>query len=409
LWKNITDTEERMAGKRKQILFSALEPGLGLKKALEHTQTEIIDIIKLSRLRGRGGAGFPTGLKWDLAYSAKAPKKFIVCNADEGEPGTFKDRILLNEHAKKIFEGMAIAGYAVGSQEGIIYLRAEYRYLRPVLVQAIDELRKAHLLGKKILGSDFQFDIDIHLGAGAYVCGEETALIESLEGKRGEARNKPPYPTESGYMGYPTVVNNVETFCYVPYILIEGAAWFQKFGTFESTGSKLFSISGDVKKPGVYELEMGTTVRQVLNLVEASDTKAVQVGGASGICVAEKDFDKPLAFESLPPGGSIIVFNRSRDMLNVLKNFMEFFVEESCGQCTPCREGTFRLLEGVKLMEQGQCSIHYLRVLRELAETMKISSKCGLGQMAPNPFLSIIDNFKGEILARDRVTDSIPL
>ena len=396
-----------MVGKKKKILFSPLEPGKSLKKAVSYAPKEIIEHIKNSKLRGCGGAGFPTGLKWELAFNAPGEQKYIVCNADEGEPGTFKDRLLITDHPKKIIEGMTLAGYAVGASEGIIYLRAEYRYLRPNLVKAIDELKADSMLGNNILGKKFSFNVNIHLGAGAYVCGEETALLESLEGKRGEARNKPPFPTEQGYLNCPTVVNNVETLCYVPYIIINGPDWFKEFGTIESKGSKLFSISGDVKKPGVYELEMGTTIQEVLDIVQADNPKAVQVGGASGICIAEKDFDKPLAFESLPPGGSIIVFNKSRDMLHVLRNFMEFFVEESCGQCTPCRDGTFRLLEGIKLMEQGRCSIHYLKVLRELAQTMQISSKCGLGQLAPNSFLSIVDNFKGEILARDRVAEIV--
>jgi len=395
-----------MTEKRKEILFSEIEPGEALKRVLEEKPEKVIDEINKSKLRGRGGAGFPTGLKWDLARKAKPDRKYIVCNADEGEPGTFKDRLLLTDHPKKIFEGMLIAGYAVGASLGIIYLRAEYRYLLKGLKNAVNDMKKGNLLGDGILGKDFSFDIEIHLGAGSYVCGEETALIESLEGKRGEARNKPPYPTDKGYLGCPTVVNNVETLCYVPHIITQGADWFCELGTLESKGSKLFSISGDVDCPGVYELEMGTTLDELLELVGAVDTKAVQVGGASGVCVSEKDFDQTIAFESLPPGGSIIVFNKSRDMLCVLKNFMEFFVEESCGQCTPCREGNYRLLEGVKLMEKGQCSIYYLRILRDLAETMKISSKCGLGQMSPNPFLTIIDNFKGEILARDRVLDS---
>ncbi|MDX9701696.1 MAG: NADH-ubiquinone oxidoreductase-F iron-sulfur binding region domain-containing protein [Candidatus Auribacterota bacterium] len=392
-----------MVGHKIQILFSPAETGIALRLAIGKKPEDIIAQVKESKLRGRGGAGFPTGLKWELVQQAKGERKFVVCNADEGEPGTFKDRILLTDHPCKIFEGMAICGYAVGAQNGVVYLRAEYRYLREGLVNAIKKMKESNYLGKNIMGSGFNFDIEIHLGAGAYVCGEETALLESLEGKRGEARNKPPYPTECGYMGCPTVVNNVETFCYVPAIMTKGAQWFSEIGTMESTGSKLFSISGDVAKPGVYELAMGSTVDVVLQLVGAKDTKAVQVGGASGICVAEKDFNKPISFESLPPGGSIIVFNKSRDMLYVLKNFMEFFVEESCGQCTPCREGTYRLLQGVEMMEQGRCSIHYLHTLRDLAQTMLISSKCGLGQLAPNPFLSIIDNFKGEILARDRV------
>ena len=387
---------------KKQVLFSEFTPGFGISLALEKSKKDIIDIVIESKLRGRGGAGFPTGYKWKSSANAKKTPKYVVCNADEGEPGTFKDRILLSEHPEKLFEGMAICGYAIGSNHGIVYLRGEYRYLLKPLLKVLERLRKTHYLGKNILNSNFEFDIEIYLGSGAYICGEETALIESLEGQRGEARNKPPFPTEEGYLGKPTVVNNVETFSYIPYIINKGAEWFKEMGTEKSKGSKLFSISGDVKYPGVYELPMGSTVKEILELVGARDTKAVQVGGASGVCISKKEFDKPLAFESLPPGGSIIVFDQSRDILKVLKNFMEFFVEESCGQCTPCREGNFRLLEAVEKLERGECSINYLKTLRDLAETMKFTSKCGLGQTSPNAFLSIINNFKGEILARPK-------
>jgi len=387
---------------KKQILFSEFTPGYGLSIALKMSPEKIIDIMIRSTLRGRGGAGFPTGLKWQATAKAQKTPKYIVCNADEGEPGTFKDRILLSDYSEKLFEGMTIAGKAVGSNKGIVYLRGEYRYLLKKLDKVLNRLRKIGYLGKNILNSGFDFDIEIVLGSGAYICGEETALIESLEGNRGEARNKPPFPTDEGYLGCPTVVNNVETFSYVPYIINKGTDWFMEIGTEKSKGSKLFSISGDVKFPGVYELPFGVSIAEILELVGARDTKAVQVGGASGICISKKDFDKPLAFESLPPGGSIIVFNKSRDMLKVLKNFIEFFVEESCGQCTPCREGNYRLLEAVEKLERGECSINYLKVLRELAESMKYTSKCGLGQTSPNAFLSIIDNFKGEILARPK-------
>lgn len=391
-----------LSDSKKQILFSEFTPGFGLSLALEMKPEKIIDIIIKSTLRGRGGAGFPTGLKWKATADAKKTPKYIVCNADEGEPGTFKDRILLSDYPEKLYEGMTIAGKAVGSNKGIIYLRGEYRYLLKGLNKVLNRLRRTGYLGKNILNKGFDFDIEIVLGSGAYICGEETALIESLEGNRGEARNKPPFPTDEGYLGCPTVVNNVETFSYVPYIVNKGADWFMEMGTEKSKGSKLFSISGDVKFPGVYELPFGSTVKDVLDLVGARDTKAVQVGGASGICISKKDFDKPLAFESLPPGGSIIVFDSSRDMLHVLKNFIEFFVEESCGQCTPCREGNYRLLEAVEKLEKGECSINYLKVLRELAESMKYTSKCGLGQTSPNAFISIINNFKGEILARPK-------
>jgi len=349
-------------------------------------------------LKGRGGAGFPTSTKWMLSAAAVADKKFIVCNADEGEPGTFKDRVLLNEYPELIFDGMVIAGFTIGAQTGIVYLRGEYEYMLEELEDYLIKMREKNLLGKSILGKEgFDFDISIRLGSGAYVCGEETALIESLEGYRGEPRNRPPYPVDTGYMGYPTVVNNVETLSVVPHILIKGAEWFKKFGTEKSAGTKLFSVSGDCGKPGVYELPWGISVEQLLELVEAKNTKAVQVGGASGTCVPKSQFHRKFGYEDLPTGGSIIIFNESRSMLKVLKNFMEFFVEESCGQCTPCRIGNTKLLEGVEKIEEGDFSYAYLNTLKDLGKTMQVASKCGLGQSSPNSFISILENFKDEI------------
>ncbi len=385
---------------KKKILFGEFVTGAGISRALEMGAGKVVEEVKSSNLRGRGGAGFPTGLKWFLTAQQKSDEKFVICNADEGEPGTFKDRLLLMEQPEKMLEGMTIAGFAIGASSGFIYLRGEYIYLRKGLENAIASLKKNNFLGKNIMGSDFSFDVEIRLGAGAYVCGEEFALISSMNGYRGEPRNKPPYPSETGYRDKPTVVNNVETLCYIPYILTKGAEWFKEHGTQASTGTKLFSVSGDVKHPGVYELELGITVNQLLTEVGGEGAKSVQVGGASGLNVAEKDFDKPICFEGLPPGGSIIVFNHKRDMLHVLKNFMEFFVEESCGQCTPCREGNYRLLEGVEMLEKGECSVRYLKELEALCDVMKDSSKCGLGQTSPNAFLSIVENFKTEILYR---------
>lgn len=385
---------------KKTILFGEFVTGTGLEKALKMKPDEVIEEIKNSGLRGRGGAGFPTGLKWFYAFKETEKEKYVICNADEGEPGTFKDRKLLSEQPEKVLEGLTIAGYAIGATKGFIYLRGEYVYLLPVLNKAISHMESQGFLGKNILGSDFSFSVEIRLGAGAYVCGEEFALIESMNGFRGEPRNKPPFPTERGFREKPTVVNNVETLCFVPYIVSKGSEWFKSFGTEVSTGTKLFSVSGDVEKPGVYEFELGITLKEVLNFVGAKNPKAVQVGGAAGICVSKKDFDKSLCFQGLPPGGSIIVFGENRDMLKVLKNFLEFFVEESCGQCTPCREGNYRLLEGVNMLEKGHCSVRYLKELFSLCEVMKSSSKCGLGQTSPNCFLSIIENFKDEILYR---------
>jgi len=384
------------------VLFSPYKRGEGIKAVLKLKRNDILFEIKESGLKGRGGAGFPTSTKWMLTAAAKSDKKYIVCNADEGEPGTFKDRVLLLEYPELVFEGMVIAGYTVGSDQGIVYLRGEYEYMLSSLEDYLREMKKDNLLGDNILGTDFCFNINIHLGSGAYVCGEETALIESLEGHRGEPRNRPPYPVNTGFMGCPTVVNNVETLSSVPHIIIKGGEWFRKNGTDKSTGSKLLSVSGDCNKPGVYELPWGTTIKELLKLVEAKNTKAVQVGGASGVCVPVSQFDRKLGFEDLATGGSIMIFNKKRDMLKVLKNFMEFFVEESCGQCTPCRIGNVKLLEGIEMIEKGTYTFKYINTLKELGKTMQVASKCGLGQSSPNSFISILDNFKDEIFSAGR-------
>lgn len=384
------------------VIFSKYNKGEGIKKALELGRENVLFEVKESGLKGRGGAGFPTSTKWMLTAAAKSDEKYVVCNADEGEPGTFKDRVLLLEYPELVFEGMVIAGYTIGAKTGIVYLRGEYEYMKKSLEDYLEQMRKDNLLGKSILGNkDFDFDIIIRLGAGAYVCGEETALIESLEGHRGEARNRPPYPVNTGFMGKPTVVNNVETLAAIPHIVTKGGSWFKQHGTDKSTGSKLFSISGDCEKPGVYELPWGTKISEVLAIVGAKNPKAVQVGGASGICIPKSQFDRALAYEDAATGGSIMIFDESRDMLHVLKNFMEFFVEESCGQCTPCRIGNVKLLEGVEMIEKNQYTFSYIKQLKELAQTMKVASKCGLGQSSPNPFLTILENFSDEIFNRN--------
>lgn len=384
------------------VLFSEYKRGEGIKKALSLTRNDILFELKTSQLKGRGGAGFPVSTKWMLTAAAAGDEKFIVCNADEGEPGTFKDRVLLTEYPHLVFEGMVIGGYTIGAKQGILYLRGEYEFMKKDLEDYLEQMRKDNLLGEKILGKeDFSFDITIRLGAGAYVCGEETALIESLEGHRGESRNRPPYPVNTGFNNRPTSVNNVETLATIPHIILKGGEWYKKMGTDKSMGSKLFSISGDCKKPGVYELPWGTTINEILKLVEAEDTKAVQVGGASGVCLNSSQFDRKLAYEDASTGGSIMIFNKSRNMLHILKNFMEFFVEESCGQCTPCRAGNVKLLEGVEMLEQGEYDMNYINKLKELGKTMQISSKCGLGQSSPNPFLTILENFKEEIFGNN--------
>jgi len=380
------------------VIFSAYKRGEGIKKAINLKRDDILFEVRESKLKGRGGAGFPTASKWMIVAAATSDQKYIICNADEGEPGTFKDRVLLLEYPELVFDGMVIAGYTIGASKGIVYLRGEYEYMLKSLEDYLDQMRKDNLLGNDILGKKgFNFDIDIRLGSGAYVCGEETALIESLEGQRGEARNRPPYPVNTGYLHKPTTVNNVETLASVTQIIMHGGEWFKKHGTDKSTGSKLFSVSGDCEKPGVYEMPWGTKISELLQLVGAKNTKAVQVGGASGICVPKENFDRTLAYEDAATGGSIIIFNESRNMLHILKNFMEFFVEESCGQCTPCRIGNTKLLEGVEMIEKGEFTFAYINKLKELGKSMQVASKCGLGQSSPNAFISILENFKEEI------------
>lgn len=384
------------------VLFSNYKRGEGIKKALELSREDILFELKSSKLKGRGGAGFPTSTKWMLTAAAKGDEKYVICNADEGEPGTFKDRVLLLEYPELVMDGMVVGGYTIGAKQGIIYLRGEYEYMLQSLEDYLEEMRNENLLGKNIQGKEgFDFDIKIVLGSGAYVCGEETALIESLEGNRGEARNRPPFPVNMGYLGKPTSVNNVETLASVPHIVIKGGEWFKTHGTDKSTGSKLLSVSGDCAKPGVYELPWGTKIYELLELVGAKDTKAVQVGGASGQCIPRSQFDRSLGYEDLGTGGSIMIFNEERDMLQVLKNFMEFFVEESCGQCSPCRIGNVKLLEGIEMIENDTFTFSYINKLKELGNTMRVSSKCGLGQSSPNPFISILENFKDEIFNRE--------
>lgn len=387
--------------KTNTLTFSSITGNKGLNKALAMHRPDVIAEISASGLKGRGGAGFPTSVKWNLAAAARSDKKYVICNADEGEPGTFKDRVILSEFPDLVLEGMTIAAYAIGAAEGIIYLRAEYSYLRELLEATLAKREQDGFLGNDILGRDgFSFKIVIRMGAGAYICGEETALIESLEGHRGESRNRPPFPVDTGFMGNPTIVNNVETLAWAACIMDKGGAWFKKMGTEKSAGNKLFSISGDCEHPGVYEFPLGISIRELLKTVGGEHAKAVQVGGASGHCVPTAEFDRVLAFEGIPTGGSIIVFGPQRDMLAVARNFLEFFVEESCGQCTPCREGNEKLLESVRLLEEGRCTMAYLKEVCALGETMQVASKCGLGQSSANAFLSIVKHFKREILGR---------
>ncbi|MDY0061910.1 MAG: NADH-ubiquinone oxidoreductase-F iron-sulfur binding region domain-containing protein [Myxococcota bacterium] len=383
------------------LTFASVSADAGLERALQKSRPDLIADVSASGLKGRGGAGFPTGVKWNLAAAARSDVKYVICNADEGEPGTFKDRVILSDHADLVFAGMTIAGYAIGATKGILYLRGEYAYLRAHLERVLATRRERHLLGEVIHGkAGLRFDIQIRLGSGAYVCGEETALIESLEGHRGEPRNRPPFPVDTGLERRPSVVNNVETFAWVTSIFDRGVDWFKAIGTGRSVGPKILSVSGDCARPGVYEVPFGTTLAALLEEVGGQDARAVQVGGASGICVPAGEFHRAIAFEDVATGGSIIVFGEHRDLLHVARNFLEFFVEESCGQCTPCREGTAQLLEGVELLERGACSTAHLAQLTSLCQTMRLASKCGLGQSAPNAFLSIMQHFHDELMGR---------
>jgi [NiFe] hydrogenase diaphorase moiety large subunit len=375
------------------LIFEKIDAPEVLKKAFEMTSDEIIKQILDSGLKGRGGAGFPTGLKWKYTAAEKNQEKYIVCNADEGEPGTFKDREILDRVSYKVYGGMAIAANAIGAKYGIVYLRGEYRFLLPKLLQELE------LFHKSIKEIGYDFKIRYCLGSGAYICGEESALFESIQGDRGEPRNKPPYPTASGVFYKPTSINNVETLVTAMMIVHHGPEVYNKLGTKDSRGSKVFSVSGDTPTPGIFELELGMTVQQFVNEFGDGDTKAVQVGGASGFCVPRKKFAQTIiGFEGVPTGGSMKLFNSSRSMYNVLHNYLEFFEEESCGQCTPCRVGCQQLLKGIEKVKKSEAKSTYLNELIKLADTMKVASKCGLGQSVGNAFRSIVENFREEII-----------
>lgn len=379
---------------RGEILLASRQPDAGLRNALAMTPEAVIEEVSRSGLRGRGGAGFPTGMKWRLTRQAAGEAHYTICDADEGEPGTFKDRVLLAEMPDLVFEGMTIAGYALGARVGLMYLRAEYADLLENLQRVLAARRSAGLLGEHVCGhAAFDFDIRIQLGAGAYECGEESALIESLEGKRGAPRDRPPYPTDRGYRNQPSAVNNVETLACVPRILERGAAWFSSFGTAESKGTKLMCLSGDCERPGLYEVPFGITLNELLDLAAAGEPQAVQVSGPSGQCVAPKDFGRSLCFEDLSTAGSTMVFSAERDLLAIVLQFAEFFAEESCGWCVPCRVGTVLLKEQVRRALDGQATQSDLTKLERLGATVSKMSRCGLGQTAPNPILTTLRNF----------------
>jgi len=373
--------------------FKALEKAVG-----QMTPQQVVEEVKKSGLRGRGGAGFPTGLKWELASKTAEGEKFVVCNADEGEVGTFKDKHIIQGDPFEIIEGIAIASYAVGANKGYIYLRAEYHYLRDLLENAIEQVRNQGFLKR---GDGTTVEIEIREGAGAYVCGEESALMESIEGKRGEVRYRPPFPPQQGLWQKPTTINNVETLASIPHIILNGAEWFSQIGTEQSKGTKVFSVSGDVEKPGVYELTMGSSVEElVVKLAQAKNVKAVQVGGASGRLMPSEKLDTPLAFEGCLGAGAILVFNRDRDIVEMVQENARFFAEESCGKCVPCRQGTHVLYDILTRISQGHGHEEDLTILDELSETMTLASLCGLGQAAPNSVIDSLRYFGDEYRAK---------
>ncbi|MCX9156633.1 NAD(P)H-dependent oxidoreductase subunit E [Niveibacterium sp. 24ML] len=382
------------------MLDLQMAPGAALEAAVARGASSTLAELARSGLRGRGGAGYLTAHKWRFCLEAPGMERFIVCNADEGEPGTFKDRVLLTRYADALFEGMALAGFVVGAREGFLYLRGEYEYLLPHLESVLERRREEGLLGGNLLGSRVGFDISIHLGAGAYICGEESALIESLEGKRGQARVRPPFPAIRGYADKPTVVNNVQTFIQAAQISAMGSAWFAEQGTEKSRGTVLLSISGDVARRGVYEYPFGVTVKEVLADCGAGAVQAIQIGGPSGHLIGAADFERRIAFEDLPTTGSLMVFDWSRDVVGVVQNFSRFFQHESCGFCTPCRVGTTVLRQLIDKVASGHASAADLDELEACGMVTRSLSHCGLGQTAPNPVLDGLKRFRPVLEAK---------
>lgn len=383
---------------------------LALGKALtQMNPQQTIDIIKKSGLRGRGGGGFPTGLKWEITSKVEADQKYVVCNADEGDPGAFMDRAILEGDPHSVIEAMAICGYSIGGSKGLVYIRAEYPLAISRLKKAINQAREIGLLGNDILGTGFNFDIELRFGAGAFVCGEETALIHSMEGMRGEPTFKPPFPSVSGYLGKPTNVNNVETFANIPVIINKGADWFASIGTEKSKGTKVFALAGKINNVGLIEVPMGITLREIIfeiggGIKDGKKFKAVQTGGPSGGCLTEKHLDTPIDYDNLTEVGSMmgsggmIVLDEDDCMVSVAKFYLDFIVEESCGKCTPCRIGNKRLYEILEKITQGKGTMEDLERLKNLSSVIKDTSLCGLGQTSPNPVLSTLQNFWDEYI-----------
>ncbi len=382
--------------RQDKLLSHGIMSGSAIGSLVVKGGDAMLDWLDSSGLRGRGGAGFKTATKWRMCREAPADAHYVVCNADEGEPGTFKDRILLNSYAKCVFEGMTLCAGIIGAKKGFLYLRGEYLYMRETLEKELQKRRDANCLGENILGKQgFDFDIEIHMGAGSYVCGEESALIESLEGKRGIPRNRPPFPVTCGYKNQPTVVNNVETFVAAARIAVFGADWFRSMGTEESTGTKILSVSGDCARPGIYEYPYGVTIRQVLEDCGAKDTQAVQVSGAAGSTIPPQEFYRQIAFEDVPTGGSFMIFNQKRDLLDMVQNFARFFAHESCGFCTPCRIGGTLMKDLVNKVIVGHATSYDIAELKNIGLVMQKTAHCGLGSTAPNPVLDTLNKFPG--------------
>ncbi len=380
--------------KKTDLLLTQPMPlGSALAAACTRGFTETLAEIERSGLRGRGGAGFKTAMKWQFCREEHADNRYVICNADEGEPGTFKDRVLLNQYAHQVFEGMTIAAAIVGATQGFLYLRGEYSFLYEKLAAILHARCEAGLLGENILGQGFSFAIKICLGAGAYICGEESALIESLEGNMGIPRNRPPYPVTHGYLGKPTIVNNVETFLAAAHITLHGSATFASMGTQQSKGTKILSICGDCLHPGIYEFVFGTTIKDILETCGATEVLGVQIGGPSGVFISAQEVDRRLAFEDVATGGSFIVFNQTRNILDSVTNFTHFFAHESCGFCTPCRVGTSLLKQQIDKIVGGHGSAGDIVALEELCQLVKSQSHCGLGQTAANPILSTLERY----------------
>ncbi len=419
-------TQEEMAFYKKQLRVALRNCGLinpediseyialggyqSLGKALtQMSGDEVVDTVKKSGLRGRGGGGFPTGLKWEITRKQKDKEKFIICNADEGDPGAFMDRSILEGDPHSVIEAMAIGAYAIGADKGIVYIRAEYPLAIERLTKALEQARELGLLGKGIFGTDFNFDIILKYGAGAFVCGEETALINSCEGKRGEPNYKPPYPAEEGYWGHPTCVNNVETFANIPVIMTKGADWFASMGTEKSKGTKVFALAGKINNVGLVEVPMGITLREIIfdiggGIPHGKKFKAVQTGGPSGGVITEENLDTPIDYDGLLKigtmmgSGGMIVMDEDDNMVNIAKFYLEFTMDEACGRCAPGRIGTKRLFEMLNKIASGEATMADLDALKQLAYMVKDSSLCGLCQTAPNPVVSTLNHFWNEYL-----------